>query len=313
VIATPDHWHAKATIDAAKAGIHVYCEKPLSLTIAEGRRMVEAVRASGIVLQTGSQQRSSTQFPLACEIVRNGRVGQLLSIEVGVWPGPFELPVPTLPQPATLDWDMWLGQAPVAPYHTWRAARTFRYFHDYAGGALADYGAHELDIAQWGAGYDRSGPTKVRGTATFPAGNFFEAPISFDVNYTYANGVTVHLTTTDDLWFAQFTGTDGVVKVSGAGVEASRPEILEYELGSGETKLAGQGGHYDNWFDAIVNGTRPIADVEIGHRSATMCHLGNIAIALGRELTWDPDAERFVGDDEANTLVSRPQRPPWAT
>lgn len=311
VVATPDHWHAKASIDAANAGRHVYCEKPVSLTIAEGRRMVEAVRANGIAFQTGSQQRSNAQFPLACEIVRNGRIGQLMSIEVAVWPGPFELPVPAVPVPATLDWDMWLGQAPAVPYHPWRAARTFRYFRDYAGGALADYGAHELDIAQWGAGYDRSGPAKVRATATFHAGNGFETPTAFDVSYTYANGVTVHLTTTDDLWFAQFFGSDGWVKVTGAGIEASRPEILEFVLGSGAIKLAGDGGHYDDWFAAIANGTLPAADVEIGHRTASMCHLANIAIGLGRELTWDPDAERFVGDAEADAQLSRPQRAPW--
>ena len=311
VVATPDHWHAKASIDAANAGIHVYCEKPISLTIAEGRRMVEAVQANGIAFQTGSQQRSNAQFPLACEIVRNGRIGQLTSIEVGVWPGPFEPPVPTVPAPVTLDWDMWLGPAPVVPYHPWRAARTFRYFRDYAGGALADYGAHEIDIAQWGAGYDLSGPAKVRATGTFPAGNAFDAPTAFDVMYTYGNGVTVHLTTTDDLWFAQFFGSDGWVKVTGAGIEASRPEILEFQLGSGAIKLAGEGGHYDNWFAAIAYGTPPVAHVEIGHRTASMCHLANIAIALGRELTWDPDAESFIGDAEANGLLSRPQRAPW--
>ena len=311
VVATPDHWHAKASIDAANSGRHVYCEKPVSLTIAEGRRMVEAVRANGIAFQTGSQQRSNAQFPLACEIVRNGRIGQLTSIEVGVWPGPFELPVPTSPAPITLDWEMWLGQAPEVPYHPWRAARTFRYFRDYAGGALADFGAHELDIAQWGAGYDHLGPAKVRGTAVFPAGNGFEMPTTWDVTYTYANGVTVHLTTTDDLWFATFMGSDGWVKVTGAGIEASRPDILEFNLGAGAIKLAGDGGHYDNWFSAIANGTLPIADVEIGHRTASMCHLANIAITLGRELTWDPEAEQFVGDAEANTFVSRVQRVPW--
>ncbi len=312
VIATPDHWHAKASIDAANAGKHVYCEKPLSLTIAEGRRMVDAARANDIAFQTGSQQRSSELFQRACEIVRNGRIGQLVSMEVTVWPPPVEPALPAVPQPDTLDWEMWLGQCAVVPYHQLRAGPTFRYFRDYAGGSLTDYGGHELDIAQWGAGTDLSGPTRVRGTATYQTGNFFEAPVAFDVTYTYGNGVTLHLTTSDELWSVQFIGADGWIKINWDGITASRPELLEWKLGSGAVVLATKTGHFDDWFEAMASGARPIADVEIGHRTATMCHLGNIAIELGRELTWDPVAEAFVGDAEANARVSRPQRAPWA-
>ncbi|MBL0215844.1 MAG: Gfo/Idh/MocA family oxidoreductase [Myxococcales bacterium] len=312
VIATPDHWHARTAIDAANAGKHVYCEKPLTLTLAEGRKMVDAARVNGIAFQTGSQLRSLRQFQLACEIVRNGRIGQLLSIETAVSPGPFQGGLPAaLPQPATLDWDLWLGQCPEVPYHQLRADWTFRYFHDYAGGAITDLGAHELDIAQWGAGYERSGPTKIRGTATFAPGNFFETPTTFDVTFTYDNGVTLHLTTTDGDWSVEFTGTDGWIRLIGATLEASRPELLDYVLGSGAIVLATTTGHYENWFGAIANGTVPVADVEIGHRTASICHLANLAIELGRELTWDPIAEAFVGDAEADARRSRPQRAPW--
>ena len=312
VIATPDHWHARTAIDAANAGKHVYCEKPLTLTLAEGRKMVNAARANGIAFQTGSQLRSLRQFQLACEIVRNGRIGQLLSIETAVSPGPFQGGVPApVPQPATLDWDLWLGQCPARPYHQLRADWTFRYFHDYAGGAITDLGAHELDIAQWGAGYERSGPTTIRGTATFAPGNYFETPTTFDVHFTYDNGVTLHLTTTEGDWSVEFTGTDGWIRLNGATLEASRPELLDYVLGSGAVVLATTTGHYENWFGAIANGTVPVADVEIGHRTASMCHLANLAIELGRELTWDPIVEAFVGDAEADARRSRPQRAPW--
>lgn len=312
VIATPDHWHAKQSIDAANAGKHVYCEKPLTLTIAEGRRIVEAAQANGIAFQTGSQQHSGYQFQMACEIVRNGRIGQLTSIETAVWPGQFQVPLAVAPQPATLDWDLWLGSAPEVPYHQLRASRSFRYFRDYGGGAITDFGAHNLDIAQWGAGFELSGPTSVRGTAVYPPGNAFETPTTFDVTYTYANGVTLHLTPTDEIWWTEFFGTEGSVRVDWDGVTASRPEILDYQLGSGPTVISTKVGHFENWFEAIANGTLPICHAEIGHRAATVCHLANIAIELGRELTWDPAAELFVGDAEANTRISRPRRAPWA-
>ena len=311
VIATPDHWHVKASIDAANAGKHIYCEKPLTLRIAEGRTLVDVVQARGVAFQTGSQQRSFWQFQKACELVRNGGIGQLMSIETVIPEGPFHEAVSAEPQPDTLDWDMWLGQCAVVPYHQLRAGSTFRFFRDHGGGNITDIGAHELHIAQWGAGYDRSGPTKVRGTATYRPGNAFESPIRFDVTFTYDNGVTLRLGNTDSTWLVQFNGSDGWVKVHWDGLEASRPEILDYEPGSGAVVLKTTQDHYDNWFDAIENGTPTIADVEAGHRSATICHLANIAIDLGRELTWDPVAEQFPGDAEANARRSRPQRAPW--
>jgi len=311
VVATPDHWHALASIDAANAGKHVYCEKPLTLTVAEGRAMVTAARANGIAFQTGSQQRSREEFHKACEIVRNGGIGALVGIEAVIASGPVLPAEPAGELPDTFDWDTWLGPAPEVPYHQVRAGATFRYFRDYSGGTITDIGAHELDIAQWGAGRDGSGPTTIRGTATFSPDNFYESPVAFDVQYTYDDGVTLHLTSTDSTWFVRFTGTDGDLLVYLGVLEASRPEILDYELGAGAIGLVRSRDHYRNWLDAIEHGTTPICDVEIGHRSATMCHLANLAIETGRTLTWDPAAERFVGDPAADALLSRPARAGW--
>jgi predicted dehydrogenase len=308
---TPDHWHAKISIDAANAGKHVYCEKPLTLTIAEGRAMVSAARANLIAFQTGSQQRSVEEFQLACELVRNGRLGQLQSIEASIYGTPIMPAEPANPQPETLDWDLWLGPAPVVPYHQLRAAGTFRYFRDYGGGTITDLGAHELDIAQWGAGRDASGPTTISATATFAPDNFFESAIAFDARYTYADGVALRLYSSDENWHVRFTGSEGEVRVARGLLEASRPELLDYELGSGDVVLETSRDHFVNWFKAIEYGVTPICDVEIGHRSATLCHLANIAIETGRTLTWDPVLEQITGDADANALLSRPYREGW--
>jgi len=310
VVATPDHWHVPVSIAAADAGKHVYCEKPLTLTVAEGRALVDAVRANDIAFQTGSQQRSTEEFQLACELARCGRLGELVRVETEFAEGPTMAPVPAAPQPATLDWDTWLGPAPEVPYHQLRAGATFRYFRDYSGGAITDLGAHELDIVGWGTGNDRSGPVSVAGTATFDPG-FYETAVTFAVDYTYASGLAVHMTSTTGMWFVRFVGTDGEVTVYRGGIEASRPELLDYELGSGDVVLETSRDHYGNWLAAIETGTRPICDVEVGHRAATMCHLANIAIATGRTLMWDPLAEQFVDDAEADALLSRTPRAGW--
>ncbi|HEU0036471.1 MAG TPA: Gfo/Idh/MocA family oxidoreductase [Kofleriaceae bacterium] len=311
VIVTPDHWHAKLAIEAAAAGKHVYCEKPLTLTVAEGRAIVDAALRAGIVFQTGSEQRSGEEFHLACEIVRNGRIGTLVRIEASSYGTPIMPAEPANPQPATLDWDLWLGPAPAVPYHQLRAAGTFRYFRDYSGGTITDLGAHELDIAQWGAGTERTGPTQVRGTGVFPADSFYETATEFDIEYTYASGLVLRFFSSAGPWPVRFVGTDGEVSVDNGSITASRPEILDYELGSGDVVLPRSRDHIGNWLDAIEHGTPTIADAEIGHRSATLCHLGNIAIDTGRTLTWDPATEQFVGDADANARLSRPYRAGW--
>ena len=313
IIVTPDHWHALPAIDSCDAGKDVYCEKPLSLTVADGRAMVEAARRNGAVFQTGTQQRSdsSTRFRKACELVRNGVIGDLRQVKVVLGRGPIAETEPADKVPLTLDWNTWLGPAPEAPYHQNRCHYKFRWFYDYSGGKMTDWGAHHLDIAQWGIGAELSGPVAVEGTGTFPEENFYETAVDFDVHYEFANGVKLHATGAGENGVT-FTGSEGEVFVSRGEIRASRPELLEYELGSGEVVLYESLNHHQNWVDCMRSREKPISDVETGHRSATVCHIGNIAIKTGRPLRWDPDTERFVGDADANGMVERTYRGPWS-
>lgn len=310
LIAVPDHWHALAAIYAMEAGKDVYCEKPLTLTIEEGKKMVQAARRYGTVIQTGSQQRSDGRFRQACQLVRNGNIGKLERVDThigeidsGSWQ-PYTTP------PPELDWNFWLGPAPYAEYSPNRCHYQFRWYYDYSGGKMTDWGAHHNDIAQWGIGADGSGPVKVSGTGTFHPDGPHDVPGTFDVKYTYANGVEVHCHAAGENG-VKFTGSDGWIFVSRGRIEASDPELLKIELPLDGSLLYVSNDHHENWLDCIQTRERPICDVEIGHRSATVCHLGNIAIKLGRELAWDPVKEQFVGDDQASLLVSKPMRAPW--
>lgn len=310
LIAVPDHWHALTAIYAMESGKDVYCEKPLSLTIEEGRSMVDAARRYGTVFQTGSQQRSDRRFRHACELVRNGKIGKLQRIDtyIGGIDGGGWQPVAT--PPANLDWNFWLGPAPWADYFPARCHYQFRWFLDYSGGKLTDWGAHHNDIAQWGHGTDDTGPVKVKGTGTFAPQGPHDVPLEFDVEYTYADGVSLHCHSQGENGI-RFTGSDGWVFVSRGTIEASDKALLSLKFGANDVRLYDSRDHHENWLDCIQSRERPICDVEIGHRSCTICHLGNIAVRLGRELNWDPAAEQFVGDDEANRLVSKPMRSPW--
>lgn len=310
LIAVPDHWHALIAIYAMEAGKDVYCEKPLTLTIDESKKMVEAARRYGTVFQTGSQQRSDRRFRQACELVRNEKIGKLKRVDTyigGIDSGSWQSP--TTPPPE-LDWDFWLGPAPFALYSPNRCHYQFRWFFDYSGGKMTDWGAHHNDIAQWGIGADGSGPVKVRGAGKFHETGPHDVPGTFDVEYTYANGVELHCHS-DGENGVKFTGTNGWVFVSRETIRASDPEILKIELSGKDTRLYESRDHHENWLDCIQSRKRPICDVEIGHRSVTVCHLGNIAVKLGRELNWDPKAEQFVGDEQANLLTSKPMRSPW--
>ena len=310
LIATPDHWHTLTAIYAMESGKDVYCEKPLTLTINEGRRMVDTARRYGSVVQTGSQQRSDSKFRLACELVRNKKIGKLQRIDThigGIDGGSWQRP--TTPPPE-LDWNFWLGPAPYADYTPNRCHYQFRWFSDYSGGKMTDWGAHHNDIAQWGLGMDDSGPVKVHGTGTFHEHGPHDVPGEFDVTYIYDNGVVLECHSGGENG-VKFTGTDGWVFVSRGRIEASDPDLLKTEFSGNDVRLYVSRDHHENWLDCIQSRERPICDVEIGHRSVTVCHLGNIAIRLGRELNWDPAAERFVDDDQANLLVSKPMRAPW--
>jgi predicted dehydrogenase len=325
---TPDHWHTLINIAAMKSGKDVYSEKPLTLTIDEGKHLVEASRKTKRILQTGSQQRSDPRFHLACELVRNGRLGRLRHITVGLPEGarggPFN-PVPEIP--LQLDWDFWQGQTAFVPYIPQRCHGTFRYWWDYSGGTMTDWGAHHNDIAQWANGTERSGPVEVDGRAlveVIPGG--YTAASQYRVEFKYANGVT--LTSASNAGFngLKFEGERGWIYVDRSKIEANQPELISEPLPANALRLYRVVGkdlkgriswhdtdnHMRNFFDCVRSRKQPICEAEIGHRSASVCHLGVISVRLGRKLKWDPKQERFIGDDEANGMVARRMREPYS-
>jgi predicted dehydrogenase len=307
VIATPDHWHAIIVIESAKAGKDIYCEKPLSQTIVEARTMVNTVRRYGRVFQTGSMQRSDWHFRLGCELVLNGYIGELKTINVNVGGPPADQPLPAQPVPDYLDWDMWVGPALWRPYNSELSPNisfdgfpNWRYHSSFGGGGMTDWGAHHFDIAQWGMGMDESGPVEIHP----PDGKEYKV-----LTYKYASGVTV--TRSGRARGVLFTGTKGEV-LTDRGFLQTKPENLkDQQIGPNEIHLYVSKNHYVDWLDAVRKRSRPICDIETGCRSVTVCHLGNIAYKLGRPLRWDPKREVFVADAEANRLLSRPMRSPW--
>jgi predicted dehydrogenase len=323
---TPDHWHTLVNLHAVKSGKDVYTEKPLTLTIDEGIRLRDAVRKSGRVLQTGSQQRSDPKFRLACELVRNGRLGKLRKITVFVPAGYNKGPFLAKPMPKVLDWDMWLGQTPKVPYVPERCHLTFRFWYDYSGGTITDWGAHHNDIARWALGVD--GPVTVEGRPTVemtPGG--YTAAAQYHVEFTYANGLKhVCRTTTADGAFGErlsepavgelrngvfFEGERGWIYVHRDVLDASDEALIKDPLPESAVKLYASNDHMGNFFDCVRSRKDPIADVESAHRSVTMCHLGALATRLGRQIRWDPVKEQIVGDSEAAAYVAREQREPW--
>jgi len=304
LIGTPDHWHAIPAIAAARAGKDIYCEKPMSLTIHEARAMVQAVRRYEVVFQTGSQQRSeyAGKFRFAAEMVRSGRIGEVKKVHVNVWgpSGPSDaVPGEPLP-PNTVDWDRWLGQAPWRPF-SMRILRGWRPYRDYSGGGMTDWGHHHFDIVQWALDKDESGPVEI-----IP-------PDGKDVKYLtyiYDNGTKLHHGGAEGAQIV-FHGTRGRIGVDRGRLWSDPPSIMARPIAADEVRLYYSRSHKGNWVDCIRSRRRPIADVEIGCRSVTVCHLGNIAYRLKRPLKWNPAREEFVGDDEANRLRARPMREPW--
>ena len=306
VIATPDHWHAVTVIQSAQAGKDIYCEKPLSQTIAQARAMVNAVRRYGRVFQTGSMQRSDWHFRLGCELVLNGYIGQLKHVTVGVGGPPEDNPLPAEPVPDYLNWDMWLGPALWRPYNaelsphiSFDGFPNWRNHSSFGGGGMTDWGAHHFDIAQWGMGMDESGPVEI----IPPDGKDYKV-----LTYKYASGVTM---TRDNANGVLFTGTKGQVETNRGHLRTVPEELKNQQIGPNEIHLYESKNHYTDWLDAIRKRSRPICDIETGCRSVSVCHLGNIAYKLGRPLKWDPQREVFVADSEANRLLSRPMRSPW--
>ncbi len=329
ITGTPDHWHTLVNIHAMRAGKDVYSEKPLTLTIAEGKKLVEVARQTGRILQTGSQQRSDARFRLACELVRNGRIGKLKHILTQLPSGPVDGPFDPKPVPKELDWDFWQGQTPQVDYMPQRCHVFFRFWYDYSGGTVTDWGAHHNDIAQWGNGTERSGPISAEGKAlAAPVPGGYTAIGRYEINYEYANGVTLTCKTiARENFYGQptgevrqpgeqngvrFEGSDGWIFVARGKIEASDPELLKTELPAGATRLYASNNHMGNFFDCVRSRKPPICEPEIGHRSVSVCHLGVISLRLGRKVHWDPAKEMFVDDAEANRLLSREMRKPWS-
>jgi predicted dehydrogenase len=325
ICGTVDHWHTLVSLAAMRAGKDVYCEKPLTLYIDEGKHLVEEEKRSGRILQTGTQQRSDPKFRLACELVRNKRIGELKEIDVYLPAGQREGPFASTPVPNGFDWDMWQGQTPALDYVKERTHLYFRYWWDYSGGTMTDWGAHHNDIALWATGFERSGPVSAKGRTLvdmIPGG--FTAASEYELEYVYPNGV-VHRcrSTTANAWnggvvkpFGQqhgvrLQGTKGWIWVTRGAIESSIPEILTEPLPSNAERLYASNDHMENFIESVRSRKKAICDAEIGHRSATMCHLGVTAVRLGRKLNWDPVKESYIGDPEAAATASREMRKPW--
>jgi len=312
IIATPDHWHCLNAIDAVKKGKDVYVQKPLAWSMEEGRALCDAVAKHGRVLQTGSQQRSDGRFRRACELVRNGRIGALKYVNIGI-PGNNRTCEPTWspePVPEGFDYDLWLGPAPWEEYHHQRCHYEFRFILDYSGGQVTNFGAHNIDIAQWGLGMDDSGPVEVSGNGIFPESGLFNTATKTYFECRYANGVELVCKT--GKFGMTFEGTEGTIYVDRRSIAATPEDILKEKIGDGDIQLYKSDNHYRNFADCVKSRKDPICNAEVGHRSSTVCNLGNIAMRLGRTLAWDPQAERFVNDDEANTYLGREIRGDWS-
>jgi len=316
-LALPDHWHSIPVITGAKAGKDMYAEKPLTRTIHEGREMVNAVNHYGVVLQTGSQQRSSANFHHACELVRNGRIGKVHKVEVGLPTGKPGSVLPVAPVPEGLDWDFWLGPAPWRPYQGFGRNENgphwnWRWIMDYSGGQLTDWAGHHIDIAHWGLGLQYTGPVEIEGRGVYPREGIYNVPIEYKFTCKYANGLI--MTVANNKQITQGTkwyGEKGWIYVNRGKLEADPPEVLKEVIRPTEIKLYESRDHHGNFLDCIKSREKTIAPIEVGHRSISVGLLGEIAMLLERKLRWDPEKELFVGDDEANRLLSRPMRSPW--
>lgn len=329
-ITVPDHWHPLVALEATRRRKHMYCEKPIGWSMRAGQVLRKAVHESGVVFQFGTQQRSGGKFRFACELARNGKIGQLKTILVGVpasWTCPKQ---PTEPVPKELDYEMWLGPAPWAPYCYQRCRPYTEKEHwsiwycisDYCMGMIGNWGVHHLDIAQWGNGTEMSGPTEVEGTGVFPKDMLTDGATSWQIENRYANGVTlVHMDDATARKHPQqvakyghgvlFIGTEGWVHVDRGLIDANPKSLLKATSGPNEIHLFKSDNHHANFIDAIKGRTKPAAPIDIAVRTDTLCHLEQIAIKLRRKLRWDAVKEAFIGDEEANGMLDRPMRGPW--
>ncbi len=317
-IATPDHWHPLIANKSAAAGKNIYCQKPLSLTIQQGRKMANAVKRYVGVLQTGNQQRSDGRFRRACELVRNGRIGKIAEIEVEV-PGSMSLDSnPTDPVPEGFDYDLWLGPAPKSPF-AFKRIHPFgwRWIFDYAGGCVTDWGAHHIDIAQWALGTTLTGPVEFEGKATFPTRGMYNTALHWRYHCKYKNGVKLTCFAKKEFKPGQypngikFIGDAGSLYVSRSSIDANPKSILDEKIAPDEINLYKSANHYRNFIDCIISKKPTAAPVEEAHRSVSICHLANIALRLDCKIKWDPDKEQIIDNPQASRMLSRPMRNPW--
>ncbi|SMD43285.1 Predicted dehydrogenase [Aquiflexum balticum DSM 16537] len=336
IISTPDHWHSQPAMEAALAGKHIYLQKPTSLTIKEGRQLVEVVNKTGVVLQLGTQQRSSEQFRIAAELVRNGRIGKLHTVRIGLPGDPSGPEAPAMPIPSNLNFDMWLGSTPEVPYteigvhpqHDYSRPGWLR-LENYGAGMITGWGQHHFDSAAWGMDTELTGPRFIEAVAEFPRSGLWNVHGDFMVKAEYDNGITM-FTSGGYPNGIRYEGSEGWVWVSrgsytasasdpvaqgnnAKALDASDPKILQSVIGPGEIHLYQSEEHHGNWLDCIQSGKEPLSPAEIGHRACSVCLVSHVAMKVGRKLEWDPKAERFVNDDEANSHLSRPQRAPYGT
>ena len=339
IISTPDHWHARNAIDAALAGKDIYLQKPCSLTIKEGRLVSDVVRKTGRILQMGCQQRSINPWPKfkrACELVRNGRIGAVKEIYIGLPGDPSGNEEPEMPVPPNLNYDVWLGSTPFVYYTEKRVHPQEGYdrpgwlrCEQFGAGMITGWGTHHIDTAHWGMGTEITGPVEIEASAKFPESGLWDVHGDFNVRAKYANGVVMHISGeypngvkfigTEGWIFAarsesSVTSSDpGTQDTNRKALDASSPKILESEIREDEIHLHHSEEQHRDWLDSIKTRKQPGAPAETGHRSCSACLVSHIAMKLGRKLYWDPEKEQFKNDDEANTMLSRPQREPYGT
>ena len=339
IISTPDHWHAQPAIEAALAGKHIYLQKPTSLTIEEGRQMSDAVRKSGVVFQLGSQQRSANpwpQFKQACELVRNGRIGKLHTVNVGLPSDPAGGDTKEMPIPQNLNYDMWLGSTPYVYYTGDRVHSQidpnsrggWLRCEQFGAGMITGWGVHHIDIAHWGMNTELTGPIEIEATAEFPKAGLWDVHGNYEVKSKYANGVTMIMNSNNPNGI-KFEGSDGWIFVTRGNVgvtasdptsgkvekafNASNPKILEAKIGPNEIHLYNSPEQHGNWLDSILSKKPTISPAEVAHRSCSACLLAHAAMKTPGKLFWDPKKEVFIDNKEANKLLSRPQRFPYGT
>ncbi|MHC4517014.1 MAG: Gfo/Idh/MocA family protein [Planctomycetota bacterium] len=311
MLALPDHWHAIPAIAAARAGLDIHGQKPFARSVREGRAICDAVHRYGRVWQTGSQQRSDYKFRRACELVRNGRIGKILKIEVGLPTGGGTDVKSVTKVPEGLDWDFWLGPAPYVPYRGvvhWN----WRWIMDYSGGQLTDWAGHHIDIAHWGMGWDHTGPVEIEGKGNYPEDGFYNVPSEYRFTCKYANGIVMTVANNRQLMQgAKWYGEKGWIHVNRGGLNASDEKILKEEIGPNETQLYESRDHKQNFLDCVKSRKLTICPAEVGHRSISVALLGEIAMLTGRNIQWDPDQEEIIGDPQASVLLGRSYREPW--